>query len=323
MARPLRIEFPGAFYHVINRGNTGMKIFRSQRDREKFLEYVGEAVKRYAIKVHTFCLMTTHYHFLIETPHANLSPAIKWINVGYAMYFNRKRRRCGHLFQGRFKAVLVDADEYLKQLSRYIHLNPLRAKMVEHCRDYPWSSYQALSGYVASPEWLQTDRLLSLFGENRGTAKKRYRDFVESVENLKLDNPSDDVVGGVVLGRDDFVSWVKKTFLSRDSNRKEIPQLKILKPRPTPDELIQAVCDEFGCAMESILQKGKKRNLARDAAIYLCRELTGETSVALGRRFDITGAAIAARHDRIAKKLETDRKLKGRHDRLRKKIINI
>lgn len=323
MARPLRIEFPGAFYHVMNRGNTGMNIYRSERDREKFLEYVGEAVKRYGIKVHTFCLMTTHYHFLIETPHANLSQAIKWINVGYAVYFNRKRRRFGHLFQGRFKAVLVDADEYLKHLSRYIHLNPVRARMVEHCRDYPWSSYRALGGYVASPEWLETDWLLSLFGQDRDTAKKRYRNFVESVENGKIENPSDDVVGGVVLGRDDFVNWVKKTFLSKESNSKEIPQLKILKPRPTPDDLIQAVSDEFGCGIESILQKGKKRNLARDVAIYLCRQLTGETGVALGRRFDISGAGIAARHDRIAKKLEADRKLKGRDDRIRRKILNI
>ena len=158
---------------------------------------------------------------------------------------------------------------------------------------------------------------------HRDTAKKRYRDFVESVENEKIENPSDDVAGGVVLGRVDFVNWVKKTFLSKESNSKEIPQLKILKPRPTPDALIQAVSDEFGCGMESILRKGKKRNLARDVAIYLCREMTGETSVALGRRFDISGAGIAARHDRIAKKLETDRKLKGREHRIRRKILNI
>ena len=323
MARPLRIQFPGAFYHVMNRGNTGMNIYRSARDREKFLEYVGEAVKRYGIKVHTYCLMTTHYHFLIETPHPNLSQAIKWINVGYSVYFNRKRRRSGHLFQGRFKAVLVDADEYLKHLSRYIHLNPVRARMVEHCRDYAWSSYRALSGYVESPEWLETDGLLSLFGEDRESAKKRYRDFVESVENEKVENPSDDVVGGVVLGRVEFVNWVKKTFLSKDSNSREIPQLKILKPRPTFDDLVQAVSEEFGCGMENILRKGKKRNLARDVAIYLCRELTGETNVGLGQRFDISGAGIAARHDRIAKKLETDRKLNGREDRIRRKILNI
>ena len=114
---------------------------------------------------------------------------------------------------------------------------------------------------------------------------------------------------------------MKKTFLSKESNSKEIPQLKILQPRPTPDDLIQAVSDEIGCGLESILRNGKKGNLARDVAIYLCREMTGETSVVLGRRFDIAGAA--ARHDRIAKKLKTDRKLKGRDNLIRRKILNI
>jgi putative transposase len=320
MARPLRIEFPGAFYHVMNRGNTGMNIFKSERDREKFLEYVGKAVKRFEIKVHAYCLMTTHYHFLIETPHPNLSQAIKWINVGYSMYFNRKRRRFGHLFQGRFKAVLVDADEYLKHLSRYIHLNPVRARMVEHCRDYRWSSFRALGGYDEAPEWLETDWLLSLFGDDRGVAKQRYRDFVESVETGEIENPSDGVVGGVVLGRDDFVKWVKKTFLDKDSRSKELPQLRSLKPRPVPDAIIEVVTGEFGCDRESILAKGKKKNLARDVAIYLCREMTGETSVALGRLFDLSGAGVAARHCQITTRFEADRKFRARMDRIRRNI---
>ena len=127
MARPLRVEFPGAFYHVINRGNAGKAIFRSNRDREKFLEYVGKAVERFGIKVHTYCLMTNHYHFLIETPEANLSRANQWLNVSYAAYFNRKRQRRGHLFQGRFKSILVDADAYLEHLSCYIHLTKTRS----------------------------------------------------------------------------------------------------------------------------------------------------------------------------------------------------
>ena len=323
MARPLRIEFPGAFYHVMNRGNTGMNIFRSERDREKFLDYVGKAVKRFDIKVHIYCLMTTHYHFLIETPHPNLSQAIKWINAGYSMYFNRKRRRHGHLFQGRFKAVLVDADEYLKHLSRYIHLNPVRARMVEHCGDYSWSSYRALSGYVEPPEWLETDWLLSLFAEDRNIAKQRYRVFVESVENEEIDNPSDEVVGGVVLGRVDFVNWVKKTFLSKRENSREIPLLKTLKPRPAPGDVIQVVCDEFHCGRELILRKGKKRNLARDVAMYLCREETGETGVSLGCRFGISGAGVAARHNQIAKRIEANRTFKAQIDQIRSKILNI
>ncbi len=217
----------------------------------------------------------------------------------------------------------MDADEYLKHLSRYIHLNPVRAKMVEHCKDYPWSSYQALSGYVESPEWLETDWLLSQFGEDRGIAKKRYRDFVESVESADIANPSDEVVGGVVLGGVDFVNWVKKLFLNKESNSKEIPQLKSLKPRPTPDEVTQVVSDEFACGREIILRKGKKRNIARDVAIYLCREVTGETGVALGRRFDISGAGIAIRHNQIANQLEADCELKKRIFRMRTKIINI
>jgi len=179
--------------------------------------------------------------------------------------------------------------------------------MVEHCKDYPCSSYQALSGYVESPEWLETDWLLSLFGEDRGIAKKRYRDFVESVESADIENPSDEVVAGVVLGGVDFVNWVKKSFLNKESNSKEIPQLKSLKPRPTPEELTQVVSDEFGCGREIILQKGKKRNLVRGVAIYFCREMTGETGVALGRRFDISGAEIAIRHNQIANQLEADR----------------
>ena len=120
MASALCAEYPGAFYHVINRGNAGDDIFKSLRDREIFLEYLKSAVKRYRIKIHTYCLMTNHYHLLVETPEANLSRAIKWVNVSYTVYFNRKRQRRGHLFQGRCKAILVDADEYLKQLSRYI-----------------------------------------------------------------------------------------------------------------------------------------------------------------------------------------------------------
>ena len=324
MARPLRIEYAGAFYHVMHRGNAGSDLFQNDRDREKLLEYFGKAVERYEIKVHTYCLMTNHYHLLIETPHPNLSQAIKWINVSYAAYFNRKRRRSGHLFQGRFKAVLIDADEYLKHLSRYIHLNPVRAGMVEHCKNHPWSSYPAFGGYNKRPEWLETNWLLSLFGKNQDKAEKNYRGFVESVQNQKLENPSKDIVGGVILGGADFVNWVKQEILNRESDVKERPQLRSLRPRPTPEDLVSVVCNEFDCGRETIIRKGKKRNLARDLAIYLSRELTGETGVALGRYFGgISGAGIVVRHNHIANKIETDRKLKKQVNRIRSKIINI
>ena len=214
MARALRVEYPGAFYHVINRGNAGDDIFKSLRDREKFLEYLQSSVERYGLKIHTYCLMSNHYHLLVETPEANLSRAIKWVNVSYAGYFNRKRQRRGHLFQGRYKAILVDADEYLKQLSRYIHLNPIRAKMVPELGSYPFSSYPAFIGQVKAPTWLEINWLLSLFGQSRRSAAKKHRDFVEKIDIANLENPAKDITGGFILGGVEFVNWVKESFLS-------------------------------------------------------------------------------------------------------------
>jgi putative transposase len=323
MARPLRIEYPGAFYHVMHRGNAGSDIFKSIKDRETFLEYIGKAVERYELKIHTYCLMKNHYHILLETPQPNLSQAIKWINVSYATYFNRKRGRSGHLFQGRFKSILVDADEYLKHLSRYIHLNPVRAKLVERCQDYRWSSYPAYGGYINAPEWLEISWLLSLFAKDQKKAKIQYRNFVEQVDITGIENPSDGIMGGLILGDVDFVNWVKDNFLMRVRENKEIPQLKSFLPKLTLENLIADVCGEFGCERETILKKGKKGNLARDLAIYLCREMTGEKGVTLGMYFGgITGAGIIARYNQISKRIESDRSLKRRVNRIKRRIVN-
>ena len=323
MARSLRIEYPGAYYHVIHRGNAGEAIFRSKRDREKFLEYLAKAVERFGIKIHTYCLMTTHYHILVKTPEANLSRAIQWVNVSYAAYFNRKRQRRGHLFQGRFKSILVDADEYLKHLSRYIHLNPLSAKMVEQLISYPWSSYPAFAGKEKAPDWLEVDWLLSLFGKNRKKAFTAYRRFVEDVEPSMVDNPAKDVVGGFILGSVEFVNWVKNTYLSKRLGEKEIPQLKELKPRLTPDDVVAAVSEEFNCDTEMIVHKGRKGNTARDVAIYLARDLTGVSGIKLGDYFgNISGAGITVRYTHVAKAISRNKRLRGRISRIKKRIIN-
>ncbi|MDA3902779.1 MAG: transposase, partial [Desulfuromusa sp.] len=146
MSRQLRIVYPGAYYHVTSRGNERKDVFKSQRDREKFLEYLTSATERYGAVVHAFCLMSNHYHLLLETPEGNLSQIMRHINGAYTTYFNMKRKRSGHLFQGRFKAILIEADEYLTELSRYIHLNPVRAGIVEKPEQYKWSSYMCYTG---------------------------------------------------------------------------------------------------------------------------------------------------------------------------------
>lgn len=323
MARPLRVEYPGAFYHVINRGNAGENIFKSLRDREKFLEYLETASSRFSIRIHTYCLMTNHYHLLVETPEANLSRAIQWINVSYAVYFNVKRRRRGHLFQGRFKSLLVEAEEYLKHLSRYIHLNPVRAKMVESVSDYPWSSYPFFIGNLKMPQWLSGDWLLSQFGKDLREAKRNYKAFVEGVDPWSLENPGKSPVGGFILGSLDFVNWVKAEFFSSEHDSREKPQLKALKPGVEMGDIVTKAGEWFGVKPEQILTKGKKKNLARDVAIYLSRNLTSLSGNDLGLYFgNVSGAAITMRYKAVAEQIKEDKKLKSRIKRLEKRLLN-
>ena len=324
MARPLRVEYPGAYYHVINRGNAGENIFNSDRDRKKFLEYLGKAAERFSIIVHTYCLMTTHYHLLIETPEPNLSLAMQWLNVSYAAYYNKKRQRSGHLFQGRFKSILVDADEYYKPLSRYIHLNPVRAKIVTNPAEFPWSSYPAFIGKIKAPGWLEIEWLLATFGRKKREAVKNYRAFVEEVDIHALKSPDQDIIGGFILGGTDFVNWVKDTFLLTRNDEKEIPQLKRLKPKASLETILQAVSDDSGCSKEEIREKGRKNNKSREIAIYLTRDLSGATCSELGVFFGgVSGAAITVRYSKVAEEVAGDKRLKRKVDKIKEQIFNI
>jgi REP element-mobilizing transposase RayT len=324
MTRPLRVEYPDAYYHVINRGNSKEKIYLNDRDKEKFLEYLEKAAERFSVIFHGYCLMSNHYHLLVQTPDSNLSRAMQWINVSYATYFNRKRDRHGHLFQGRFKAILIDADEYLKHLSRYIHLNPVRAKMVSSPSEYQWSSYSAFIGKQKPPQFLETDWLLSTFGKNKKQARQSYRDFVEKVDPKSLENPSDQVCEGFLLGDSNFLKWVKETFLSDREDQKEISQLKKLKPRIAVEDVVLSVADQFECSTEQITAKGRKNNKAREVAIYLARDMCGLSCKQLGLYFGgVSGALITMMHKRIGEEVSQNRRFRRRIDTIKKRIFNI
>ena len=178
MARPLRIEFAGALYHVTSRGDRREPIFEDDEDRVKFLGVLAEVVNRLNWRCHAWCLMTNHYHLVVETPDGNLSKGMRQLNGMVTQASNRRHQRTGHLFQGRFKGILVDKDRYLLELTRYVVLNPVRAGMVTHPGKYPWSSYRAMVGEVATPRWLASDVLLGQFGKRRSEARRRYRQFV-------------------------------------------------------------------------------------------------------------------------------------------------
>jgi REP element-mobilizing transposase RayT len=324
MARPLRVEYPGAFYHAINRGIGQEKLFKSPRDHEVFLQYLEKAAERFAVIVHTYCLMDNHYHLLLETAEPNLSVTMQWLNVSYATYFNRKHRRKGHLFQGRFKAILIDAEAYLKHLSRYIHLNPVRAKKIDTPDQYRWSSYSAFIGKQKSPKFLKTDWLLSNFGSNTKEARKNYKEFIEGVDINAVKDPSKQLEGGFILGDTDFVNWVKDTFLSKRDDEKEIPQLKKLKPRVAPEIIVEQVSEAFNSEAEKIRKKGLKRNKAREVAIYLSRDLGGISCSDLGVFFGgVSGALITMMEKRIAEETTKNPRLKYKIEKIKKQIFNI
>lgn len=324
MARPLRVEYPGAYYHVINRGNAGENLFIDERDREKFLEYLAKDVERFITRIHAYCLMTNHYHLLIETPQANVSIAMQWLNVSYSVYFNKRHRRRGHLFQGRFKAILLDANEYLILLSRYIHLNPVRAKMATHPLDYPWSSYPVFAGKRQKPEWLVTETVLPYFGKEKKEATRNYTSYVEKVTRETIEDPNKNATGGFILGGTGFVSWVKDKFLSTRNDEKEIPQLKKLKPKVPLAAIIQSVCNEFGCNEEQIKIRGCKNNMVRAIAIYLARDLSGVSGKDLGEFFNgISGAAITMNYNQMNAELLRNKKLSDKIATLKRQLLNI
>ncbi len=203
MARPLRLEFPGALYHVTSRGDGREDIYLSDDDRNAWLAVLGQVCVRFNWVCHAYCLMTNHYHIVIETPDANLSKGMRQLNGVYTQSFNRAHARGGHVFQGRFKAILVEKECYLLELARYVVLNPLRAKMVRRVEQWPWSSYRATCGLEAKPDWLNTDFVLAQFSAQRARAMAKYAAFVH--EGRGLPSVWDALKGQIFLGSESFI----------------------------------------------------------------------------------------------------------------------
>jgi len=203
MTRPVRIEFDGALYHVTSRGDRRESIYDDDQDRLNFLNLLEDVVRTYNWVCHAYCLMSNHYHLVIETPDGNLSKGMRQLNGVFTQISNRRHSRVGHLFQGRYKAVLVDGDAYLLELTRYVVLNPIRAGMVDGLSEWPWSSYRAMVGEVSPPTWLSTDGLLAQFSTKRGVAIRRYTQFV--MAGIGQKSIWKDLNRQIFLGDDAFV----------------------------------------------------------------------------------------------------------------------
>lgn len=304
MARPLRITYPDAYYHITSRGNEQRDIFKSQNDREKFLIYLESATERYGAVIHAYCLMSNHFHLLLETPRANLSEIMRHIVGAYTTYFNIKRKRAGHLFQGRYKAILVEADEYAAELSRYIHLNPVRAGIVALPEEYKWSSYQSYISLVPLPKWLKTEFILGYFGQRGATARKKYKEFVEDLVEKEYESPLKDAVGATILGSAGFIKEVAASHLKDREEDKNIPALRHFEERPTVSDICKLV--------ESEIYDNDK--LARQASIYISHKYSGLRLKAIASMFDVGETAICEASKRFLKKMKEDKMLSNKVD---------
>lgn len=310
MARPLRIEYEGALYHVTARGNERSKIFFTKKDYQKFKEYLAEAGTKYGLVLHAYVLMTTHYHLIIETPEGNLGKIMHFLNGSYTTYINIKRKRSGHLFQGRYKAILVDKDSYLLELSRYLHLNPVQAKMVEKPEEYLHSSY---GSYVSESkeDIVTTNMLLGMLTGDAEKARERYKSYVESALGEDLKSPAEKVYGGMMLGGESFIREVLSRLESDQLEGVEVSHRKALHAGIGAADIISSLCDQYGVTLVEIA--GDKRSEARNAGVYLLKKYTGSTNSEIGELFGgISYSAVAKIFVNFTRQMADDKELQCR-----------
>jgi putative transposase len=317
VARPLRIEFAGALYHLASRGNERRPIYRDQADRVRFLSILADVVERFHVILHAYVLMDNHYHLLVETLEANLARAMQALNGNHAQQFNRLHRRVGHLFQGRYKAILVDHDAYLLELSRYIHLNPVRAGIVERAEHYQWSSTQAYVGLRAAPPFLTVADVLGHFGRVAHQAHRRYREFLrEAEERPSSESPLNKVVAGTLLGNPDWVRLMRCRINACLASRGqgfatdgEVPAAVQLRMRPTLDQVIDAVANTLGVDRQ-VIHDRHSRHAARAVAIHLTCRLSGRPQKEIGEVFGVGRFAVSKATMLIERELQRDRRLR-------------
>ena len=261
MSRPIRLEFPGAIYHVTTRGSDGEDVFLDEQDRTLFLQVLGEVVLRSGWIIHAYVLMDNHYHLLLETPKANLSRGMRQLNGVYTQRFNSANNSGGRVFQGRYRAVLVERVSYLLELCRHVVLNPLRLKAVKNISRYRWSSYRATAGEIQAPPWLSTGWLLSHFGQNNAAAQRKYAAFIEA--GVGLVSPLSNVKSQILLGSAAFTRKmkqrmsgigelkVKKQQLKRPS-LKTLFTLKVKKDKSLRNETISLAYRDYAYTMAEI-----------------------------------------------------------------------
>jgi len=320
MARPLRIQYEGAFYHITARGNERKKIFLNTTDYDKFKEYIKNSQEKYRFILHAYVLMSNHIHFLIETPEGNLSRVMHAVIGSYTTYFNKKRQRSGHLFQGRYKAILIEKDSYLLELSRYIHLNPVKATMVEKPEDYPFSSYRS---YVTSDSETIVSRglTLSMISLDKKKAPSLYKAFVEQGLAEEIKNPFSKVYGGMILGTKQFIQDALKRLAPEALYKKDVSARRQLHTSLSLEEIVHLICSTLRISPEEI---HGKHNRIRSFVITFLKKQTSHTNSEIGQFFGgISYSAVSKIVERFEGELNADKELRKNYGKVKAVLSNV
>jgi putative transposase len=303
MARPLRAEHEAAVYHILSKGNRAEYIFDSDEDKEYFLDVIKRAADRYQLEVYAYCIMGNHYHLLMGAPLGVLSKAMHTIQSAYGSHMRRERKLIGHVFAGRYKSLCVEKESYLHELSRYIHLNPVRAAVVSSPEEYRWSSYGSYINKEKTLDWLKTDWLLQQYGVSYGIARRKYKEFVEAGIKTKVEFPADGVVGQAILGRKEFTDQIIEA-MEDGRPLKDIVSRRSFSRLINIEKLFEAVKRYYRI---KTFKSGREGGRAVDMYVYLGKKYSMATNEEIGKKVEgITYSAVAQRYGRILKKLLCD-----------------
>ena len=302
MARPYRLQGENCLYHIMSRGDDRKKIYTSAADYRKFMDYVVKAKERYQFYLYAYCLMTNHFHLLFETKLPNLSKIMHYIKGSYTTYYNIRHHRTGHLFQGRFKSIVVDRDSYLLELSRYIHLNPMRARIVKNPFDYVWSSYRGFLG--KKDRYIDRDQVEQYLG----MTSREYRRFV--LAGLKEPkDPLKKVYAGFLLGSVGFIKNRLKDLEIQRTSEEVIEKSAMFADQERTEQIIEAVLAYFHTTLEKLRMNRTRPMRAKQILIYLLREHTSLTNQAIGDLVGMRYPAVSKARLTIERLLEEDKQV--------------
>ncbi|MGL1931532.1 MAG: transposase [Desulfotalea sp.] len=306
MSRPLRIEYNDAWYHVMNRGRRSEDIFFTDQDYIDFIKVLKEASALWNLRISAYCLMPNHYHLLVQTPDSNISRCMRHINGVYTQRFNREHDKEGQLFRGRYKAILIDADNYLLEVMRYIHRNPLKARLVNALGDYRWSSHRGYLSRSKKWAWLEKDSILFQLNEVKVKQQAAYFDFVSMDEPQNIGDFYSLKNVPSILGCSFFKNHIREKF-SNQTNTIEIPESKILAL--DAENVTSYVCEYYNISRDVLFTSRRgSTNHIRDFAIYLVRQLCCLTLPEIGKVFKINNySTVSSAIQRVKRRTSVDK----------------